>query len=141
MAKQAAKKKGKRKTKFDDSESSSEEESSSQVSEEIETSELEDEMPEMNDSKDKEDKQDDSQSTNLENSTFSVSTAHHEHNVEALDDIFPGIQSEILLIVTYESILFVDNAHREKPLLEVKLDELLYIMGKGDQLKIAFQLN
>jgi len=58
-----------------------------------------------------------------------------------LDDLFPGIQSEILLVITYECVIFVDNAKREKPLLEIKHEDLLYVMGKRDILKIAFQMN
>ena len=59
-------------------------------------------------------------------------------NAEVLDDIFPGIQTEILLVVTYEQVIFVDNLKRDKPILEIKLEDLLYVMGKDDTLKIGF---
>jgi len=45
------------------------------------------------------------------------------------------------MIVTYELIIFVDNAKRDQPILEIKHEDLLYVMGKKDILKIAFQMN
>ena len=64
-----------------------------------------------------------------------------EKNAEVLDDYLPSVSAEILLIVNYEMIMFVDNNKREKTLLEVKHEDLLYVMGKGDLLKIGLQLN
>lgn len=59
-------------------------------------------------------------------------------NAEVLDDFFPSITAEILLIVTYEMLIFVDNNKRENTLLEIKHEDLLYVMGKSDVLKLAF---
>lgn len=79
-------------------------------------------------------------STKLDNSSIS-GYSFYEMNAEVLDDFFPSISAEILLIVTYEMIIFVDNNKRENTLLEIKHEDLLYVMGKNDVLKLAFQLN
>lgn len=79
-------------------------------------------------------------STFLDKSSVEIE-ADDELNAEVLDDIFPGMQTELLLIVTYEQIIFVENAKRDKAILEIKLEDLLYVMGKNDNLKIGFQLN
>ena len=60
---------------------------------------------------------------------------------EFLDELFPLIQTEILVIVTYETILFLENGKRDNVILEIKHEELLYVMGKRDILKIGFQTN
>ena len=58
-----------------------------------------------------------------------------------MDDIFPGVQNDLLLVVKYEQLIFLDNQKRDRSILEVKLEDLLYVMGKGDELKIGFQLS
>lgn len=65
----------------------------------------------------------------------------HEKNSEVLEDLFPQFQQEILMVVTYEQIIFMDNSERNQIILEIKHEDLLYMMGKKDQLKIAFQIN
>ena len=77
------------------------------------------------------------ESTFLDKSSMSMEQ-EEDLNAEVLDDIFPGIQTEILLVVTYEQVIFVDNLKRDKPILEIKLEDLLYVMGKDDTLKIGF---
>ena len=77
------------------------------------------------------------ESTFLDKSSMSMEQ-EEDLNAEVLDEIFPGIQTEILLVVTYEQVIFVDNLKRDKPILEIKLEDLLYVMGKDDTLKIGF---
>ena len=45
------------------------------------------------------------------------------------------------MIVNYESIIIVENKKRDKAILEIKNEDLLYVMGKRKSLKIAFQLH
>ena len=67
--------------------------------------------------------------------------AQFEHNSEYLDDLIPGVQTELLFIVNYESVTFIENSKRDKPILEIKNEDLLYIMGKRNSLMIAFQMH
>ena len=60
---------------------------------------------------------------------------------ELLEDIFPAMQTELLLVITYETIIFAENGKRDQVLLEIKHEDLLYVMGKKDTLKIGFQTN
>ena len=41
------------------------------------------------------------------------------------------MQTELLMIIKYESILLVENSKRDKIIAEIKLEDLLYVMGKG----------
>ena len=74
----------------------------------------------------------------MESEEFSNASSLHEVNSTALDEIFPGVHTEILLVITYEQVIFLDGTKRDKPILEIKLEDLLYVMGKGETLKIAF---
>jgi len=59
-----------------------------------------------------------------------------------LDELFPSISQDILLIVSYEYITFIDKAKKDSsPGLTVKMENLLYCMGKKDVLKIGFTVN
>lgn len=69
------------------------------------------------------------------------SSKEHSKNLEIFDEYFGNLTSEILLIVKYNSILFLENRKRDKVLLEIKHTDLLYIMGKDDQLKIGLILS
>ena len=60
---------------------------------------------------------------------------------EILEELFPLIQTELLMVITYETILFLENGKRDNVMLEIKHEELLYVMGKRDILKIGFQTN
>ena len=60
---------------------------------------------------------------------------------EVLEELFPLIQTELLMVITYETILFLENGKRDNVMLEIKHEELLYVMGKRDILKIGFQTN
>ena len=126
-----------------DSETSSNEDDSSShsLTSSEEDDDDDDDESERNKSIDLTQEDDSKPSTKLDESTLTGLSSLHEHNSEVLDDLFPGIQSEILLIVTYEMIIFVDNAKRDQPILEIKHEDLLYVMGKKDILKIAFQMN
>ena len=53
----------------------------------------------------------------------------------------PSRSSAILIIITYEKIIFLDNVKRDKHLLEVNYEELLNIMGKNDKLKMTLSIN
>ena len=79
--------------------------------------------------------------TDPSKSVISGTSGRHEHNNEVLEDLFPIHSKELLLVVTYEKLFFLDNEMREKPILEIKLENILYVMGKSDVLKIGFQLN
>ena len=86
---------------------------------------------------------DNDESTPLDQSNFSVdikdqSISQFEHNSEYLDDLIPGVQTELLIIIKYESILFVENSKRDKVILEVKHEDLLYVMGKNNLFMVAF---
>ena len=61
-----------------------------------------------------------------------------EQNIGLLDDIFPGVQTELLLVVAYDTINIVENSKRDISILEIKHEDLLYVMGKDDILKISF---
>jgi hypothetical protein len=50
------------------------------------------------------------------------------------------LKDEILLICTQSHILFVENRKRDKILLKVKYEDLLYLMGKQDDFKIGMIL-
>ena len=80
-------------------------------------------------------------STQLNDSVISGHTERHEQNSEVLDDLFPGVQTELLMVVNYEQVIFVENAKRDKSILEIKHEDLLYVMGKNDHLKIGFQMH
>ena len=57
---------------------------------------------------------------------------------EILEELFPLILTELLMVITYETILFLENGKRDNVMLEIKHEELLYVMGKRDILKIGF---
>ena len=135
--KKAAAKKG-RASKFDSSSSANESSSESSASEEEDEKSEDMTVSNLSD----EDEDGEKSDSDPSKSTISgLSQAAHEHNTELLDDLFPGIQHELLLVVNYSSIIFLDNFTRERPILEIKLENLLYVMGKGDFLKIGFQLD
>ena len=86
------------------------------------------------------DKEDESSSLEPSNVTMNKSRDEVLRN-EILEDIFPQIQTELLLVVSYETIIFLENGKRDSILLEIKHEDLLYVMGKKDTLKIGFQTN
>ena len=85
----------------------------------------------------------DEESSSLEPSNISGLNRSKEEVMrsEMLEDIFPAMQTELLLVITYETIIFVENGKRDQVLLEIKHEDLLYVMGKRDTLKIGFQTN
>lgn len=129
----------KSKSKFDDDDSNDDNETSEESSGSGENSEIAEE-----DSIEEED--DNDESTPLDHSNFSNETkdqsiSQFEHNSEYLDDLIPGVQTELLMIIKYESILFIENSKRDKVILEVKNEDLLYVMGKDNMFMIAFQMH
>ena len=65
----------------------------------------------------------------------------NKKNQEVLDHLFPIVTSEMIMLVSYESLLFIDNLKRDKIMLEVKLIDIISIMGKKDSLRLVFSIN
>ncbi len=79
-------------------------------------------------------------STQLDKSGISLHSNTNAEDNSLLDALFPSQSQEILMVVTYEQIIFMDNNSRDRTILEIKYDDLLYVMGKNDLLKISFQV-
>ena len=129
----------KSKSKFDDDDSNDDNETSEESSGSGENSEIAEE-----DSIEEDDDNDEStplDQSNFSNETKDQSISQFEHNSEYLDDLIPGVQTELLMIIKYESILFVENSKRDKVILEVKNEDLLYVMGKDNLFMVAFQMH
>lgn len=129
MKNSKAKKKGAVESKFASNDSSNDYTSSSSSGSSSQESEQNDDSVDM--SREEE-------SGTIETDEISNASSMQEVNSTALDEIFPGVQTEIFLVITYEQVIFLDSTKRDKPILEIKLEDLLYVMGKGDILKIAF---
>jgi hypothetical protein len=45
---------------------------------------------------------------------------------------------DILCVINFNSLSFFDNQKRDKPIQRVNFEDLLYVMGSGDTLKLSF---
>jgi len=57
--------------------------------------------------------------------------------LEVFDDHLQNAADSLLLICKQDCLLFVDNRKRDKTVLEVPYEDLIYCMGKGDILKMG----
>jgi hypothetical protein len=56
------------------------------------------------------------------------------------EEYFQQLKDEILLICTQTHLMFIESRKRDKVLLKVKYEDLLYLMGKKNEFKIGMIL-